>query len=337
MPPASEHVEAPAMLRIWLASGEELPPISREKIRVWDLKHYLRREHGFPFCMQRLICGGDCLSDKTDVAAPCELQLMLSMEAGSWLDAGTELVSFAANTGHVEATRRLLQVCNDQVCRCKALSVAALQGRTEVARLLVKARADTNVPDTKGKTALIHAASAGHTEIAGLLLESGAAADMPDPYGMTALMHAAYSGHVKVVHLLLDAGANKDACDRGGKSALAHALCNGHITIAHLLLDAGASKKLPDLDRKCYASLGLAAPAGDLEIIQLLLDAGADCSEALLPAACHGHSEIVRVLLDAGADKNACALDGKSVLDHAASNGHIQVVRLLVEAGAAGE
>ena len=291
-----------AMLRIWLASGEELAPVSRQKIRVWDLKRHLRTEHGFPACLQRLISGGVCLEDAHYVTSPCELQLLLSMDACKQqkLAVGAELVSYAAEEGSARVTQFLLRVCPDKDFHGQALRVAAHKGRAEVARLLVEAGADTNSPDAKHKTALIHASSSGHTKIA---------------------------------ELLLDAGAHKDACDLSGKSALAHALCNGHIEIAHRLLDAGADKDLRGLDGRCSPSLILAACAGDTEIIQLLLDAGVDCSEALMPAACHGHSEIVRLLLD----KDVRALDGESALAHAASNGHTEVVRLLVEAGAVGQ
>ena len=43
-------------------------------------------------------------------------------------------------------------------------------------------------------------------------------------------------------------------------------------------------------------------------------------------AAYNGHLEVVRVLLKAGADKNAAKQDGATALMMAARNGHLEVV-----------
>ena len=51
-------------------------------------------------------------------------------------------------------------------------------------------------------------------------------------------------------------------------------------------------------------------------------------------AAKNGHWQIVQLLLEAGADKDATASDGKTPLHIAATGGHSEVVKLLLEAGA---
>ena len=56
--------------------------------------------------------------------------------------------------------------------------------------------------------------------------------------------------------------------------------------------------------------------------------------EGLLLAAKEGHLEVVRLLLEAGADKDAADTDSWTALSTAADNGHLEVVRLLLEAGA---
>ena len=100
------------MLRIWLASGDELAPVSGEKFRVWGLKRHLRAKHGFPAWLQRLVRDGACLEDEDEVTAPAGLQLVLSIDANNEqqkLEAGEELVSYAARNGCVEAAQRALK------------------------------------------------------------------------------------------------------------------------------------------------------------------------------------------------------------------------------------
>ena len=49
----------------------------------------------------------------------------------------------------------------------------------------------------------------------------------------------------------------------------------------------------------------------------------------LMTAAAEGHVEVVEILLDAGADKNIEDKDGDTALSFARKNGHAEVVALL--------
>jgi hypothetical protein len=76
------------------------------------------------------------------------------------------------------------------------------------------------------------------------------------------------------------------------------------------------------LDREGYSPLGYAARAGSLEIVKLLVEAGAsvDLAEAhggwtpLLQAADQWHAEVVRYLLEHGANPNTKTRIGKTPL-----------------------
>lgn len=86
-----------------------------------------------------------------------------------------------------------------------------------------------------------------------------------------------------------------------------------------------------------------AVQTGDVELVRLILDAGADpdqrcecagAESALWMAALIGDSNIVSVLIAAGADVNATAFAGASPLAVAAQRGHHDITRVLVAAGA---
>ena len=51
---------------------------------------------------------------------------------------------------------------------------AAIMGRTDVARILVKAGADLNARDSGGETPLMHALAHSHLEVADVLRTAGA-------------------------------------------------------------------------------------------------------------------------------------------------------------------
>ena len=286
------------MLRIWSASGDQLAALSGEKFCVEDLKRHLRAEHGFPVCLQRMVCDGACLKDEDEVTAPAWLQLVLSIDTSNEQqkrEAGKELVFYAAEKGCVETAQRLLQVCTDRGYYSKALTVAARKGHTEIVRLLVDAGADKESRDANRWTALLHAAAGGHTEIAGLLLDAGADKDVCNGFGKSALLLATENGRTEISRMLVDGGADTDLQDKKtGKTALMYAASAGHTDIARLVLDAGADKDVRQRDGK----------------------------SALLLAVVNRHIEITRMLVHAGADKDLQDLQaGKTALMYAASAG----------------
>ena len=241
-------------------SGEDLHSFSTECfLDVRRLKRHLRFLHGYPLCLQQLLCDGRHLKDDDPVhalsdAADLMLVLQTLVTAEQQRMAGEELVCHAADVGGLEVARHLLQAgadkdyCSSYDIACDthqlenngrtALSRAAARGRVEMVRLLLEAGADKDVQDQDGMTALMHATHAGHIEIARILVEAGAGKDLVDEEDTTALITAASTGHIEIARLLVDAGANMELQDASG-TALMHASWRGHEEIVRLLVDAG--------------------------------------------------------------------------------------------------
>jgi ankyrin repeat protein len=132
-----------------------------------------------------------------------------------------------------------------------ALTVAAERGDAAQVKRLITAGADVNEKDKAGYTALMWAARNGHTEVAGLLVEARADMNVRDcaSAGWTPLMHAIHKNQNDLARLLIERGAdvNAQAGDcrerkvEGGKSALAYAAANDNAEIVKALLARGAN------------------------------------------------------------------------------------------------
>ena len=189
---------------------------------------------------------------------------------------------------------------------------------------------DPNVLHTDGGTPLHHAARAGHTEPMRLLLEAGAEKDARDTevQGYTPLLVAALNCQADSVALLIQAGADTDLAtlDYGG-TALHFAALSGHVEVARLLIEGGADRELTTVS---FGVIPVQIPAGLALQIALTIPNGAT---PLILAARVGYLEVVRLLVEAGADtSNATADFGKTAATHsAAQSGHVEVARLLIE------
>ena len=117
---------------------------------------------------------------------------------------------------------------------------------------------------------------------------------------------------------------------------------DGHVDDVAALLDAGAALKVDAKDAIGSTALFYAAEGGRVDVVGVLLAAGAnvnakdvDGRTALHAAAEGGHAEVVRLLRSAGAAVNAADRSRKSALHFAAGGGHLAAVEaLLRDAGA---
>jgi len=190
-----------------------------------------------------------------------------------------------------------------------ALIVAVEKGHRNIVSLLLDRGADVSKV-VKGTTALITAVEQGHQDIVSLLLERGA--DVSKVVrGTTALNRAAFKGQQDIVSLLLDRGADVNMVVHD-TTALVTAAEKGLQDIVSLLLDRGARVNMVVGDT---TALITAAAGGHQDIVSLLLGKGADINmvvhdiTALIAGIEKGHEnmEVVQLLLDGGADLNILA------------------------------
>jgi len=257
---------------------------------------------------------------------------------------GITALQGAVQSGKIEVVRMLLEAgadinapaANGPYGGKTALQKAVAMGHIEVIQLLLTAGAEVNAPATRnrstGRTALQAAAETGKVELVQILLNYGADVNAP---GCSALPFACQSMHTgsppQVVSTLLAAGADVNG-ESAGQTALQAAIEVGQVEIIQMLLNAGA-----DVNALGCVALSLAAETYPRQVVPILLAAGADAttehgSAALVSVAEQGEVDLVRLLLAAGADVNYP--HERSALEAAISQGRDDVAEVLRSAGA---
>ncbi len=254
----------------------------------------------------------------------------------------------AAKRGDVKAIRQLAGDGADVNAKRSTLSTSgftplhyAVSGEhVEAIRELVRCGAKIDAREDQGGTPLLHAVSHHtRTEVIDTLLELGADINRADKLGNTPLEAAASLGFGDLVRHLLERGAKPSG---PGQASIFGPLCSavssGKIEILTLLMKAG-SRVDPEPGRD--SALGAAALKGRLDMVQLLLEAGANPNHRgsgthtpLMDAVRGRNLEVVRALIEAGADVNAESEDGLNVLDRAIQQKDQPIASLLRNAGA---
>ncbi len=150
-----------------------------------------------------------------------------------------------------------------------ALDAAALEGHTEIVRLLLTRGADSNVGCPLGAATVRH-----NVEIINILLSQGAKVNAPSPeYRSCALATAAYYGYADIIELFIKRGADVNGSP-GGSSPLSSAASRGHVAAMGVLLANGANVNAQNEDG--YTPLHSAAWSNKVDAVSYLLDHGAD-------------------------------------------------------------
>jgi ankyrin repeat protein len=233
------------------------------------------------------------------------------------------------------------------------LAQAVKAGNLPAVRALVKSGADVNARSGDGSTPLLWAAHKSNVEIARVLVAAGAAVDAPSDYGITPLLQASRTGDAAMVDLLLQAGAHPSRAHPEGETPLMAAGRAGNVAAVRSLLARGVDVNATETFQKTTA-LMWAAGEGHTEVVDLLLEAGADPNHqahvtsltdrhnadhptggftALMLAARNGDLETVRRLVARGADVNLKNGDAASAAMIAIYNDRFDVAAALLELG----
>ena len=208
-----------------------------------------------------------------------KLVRLFSGAAPEMHDQGRELRR-AVRAQDIEAVRNMIAKGYgvNQSQEASLACIAARRANLDMLKLLVEAGVDINTPDrrsqqSKARTPLQEAARKGWNEGVRLLLDLGADVDACEEGDVTALHIAARLGHAETVKILLR--HRSDPC--GSKLSITSPLHEtSSLEVAHMLIQAGAM--VNQRDRSKCTPLHLQAYSGNLDIIKLLLSAGADPS-----------------------------------------------------------
>jgi ubiquitin carboxyl-terminal hydrolase 14 len=175
-------------------------------------------------------------------------------------------------------------------------------------RLLVLENVEINAKDDCGWTALHWAAIKGHEAIARLLRDNGADITMEEQRGgLSAVDQAVLCGHTAVVRALLE-NLDPETESATSENAMLLAAGRGHVEIVNLLLDFGAEI----VPFKGTTALHEAVEGRHIAVVELLLKRGANAEErnalgqtVLFVAACYGQADMSKLLIQAGVEIDA--------------------------------
>ncbi|CAJ1370846.1 unnamed protein product [Effrenium voratum] len=188
--------------------------------------------------------------------------------------------AFAGETGDVQQLLGRAGVRLDglvdqgRFARQTALMAAATRGRTDVVRVLLERKANPDVKDPDGWTALMHGIHGQRIDVCKLLLDAKADFQQAAEDGSTPLILAAAGARHELCKALLAKKAALGVADAEGCTALHHAARRGHGASVVTLLSARAKLEKQDLQGR--TPLLAAASAGRADTVRLLLAQGAD-------------------------------------------------------------
>lgn len=190
-------------------------------------------------------------------------------------------------------------------------------------RNMITAGVDINAKDENGNTALINIVSSkedkNQLKKIRAVTSGRANVNIQNKEGLTALMLVASNGNDASVRALISAKPNLDAEDRNGNTALIYAIQNNNVEGAKAIIRGKPNFNKQNKDGN--TALMLASENGFEELVRSLISAKAnlniqnkDGNTALLLSVYKKKSNVVKILIDAGADINIRNKENKDIL-----------------------
>lgn len=254
--------------------------------------------------------------------------LQQGLDVNGWSADGSAALHFAARVGDAELVDLLLAAGADVNAANRygqaPLHIAMRQRHASLVERLLGAGANAAQADGSGEPALLIATRLGARDIVELLLAHGAEVDIRDVhYGQSALMLAVRNENTALVARLLDAGADVNARSLAGEEQ--PRVLPGDVPVG-TSQGVGINRSgLPDRGMR-YPITGMKTPllyatrAGNLELVRMLVEAGADIEAA--------DANGITPLIDAIINYSVVSMK------RAPQSDHFRIAHYLVEAGA---
>jgi ankyrin repeat protein len=227
------------------------------------------------------------------------------------------------------------------------LLVAVRESTPEVVRILIDAGADVNQRNHRLATALTAAVYRNDLAMVTLLLSAGAKVNVWDGYGNTVLRIAEREGSDPAIIQALQEATPHSATLRMTRDEFYEIVATGSAAEVAAASSEGADANTKDEDDYTVLMHALRSDQ-DLDVIQLLLEAGADVNSIMalntgwqalvVAAASNTNPDVIKALVAAGArlDYKACG-DQTPLLAAAQSNPNPEIIHTPIQAGVAVE
>ncbi len=199
---------------------------------------------------------------------------------------------------------------------------------------LLDAKVDPNGTDLLGRTPLKNACRTGNSALIHLLVSRGADVNGVDDRETTPLTSAVTSGSLADVRFLLENGADARATSLNGRNVLMYAETPGSLELVRMLVEHGTPVRgrIKGANRSV---LEILSETSDAPTLQYLLEHGAQedingrdlqGQTPLATAALHGNMEVIPLLLEKGANPNNVDSHGVTPV-HSAVYGITKIAR----------